>query len=117
MANWDEIKVKIGNAANKAIKKTEELADSASKHIKLKAMDGKLSEKYESLGRLTYKQLKSGESQAEKISGVIDEIDSLRVQRKALHDEIEADKKKRAEEKAAKAETCTEEAAEETDAE
>lgn len=101
MANWEEIKSKIGRATNKALKKTEELADSASKHIKLKTVDGKLASKYEALGRLTYKQLKCGETQAEKISCVIEEIDSLRVQRKAIADEIEEDKRKRAEEKAA----------------
>ena len=106
MANWEEIKVKIGKAANKAVKKTEELADTASKHIKLNSIDGKLSSKYESLGRLTYKQLKSGESQAESISKVINEIDALKVKRKALADEIEADKQRRAEEKKAREESC-----------
>lgn len=99
MANWDEFCDKLGKAANKAVKKTEELADSASKFVKLKALDSKISSKYEELGRLTYKQLKSGESEAEGIAKVIEEIDSLRDRRKALHDEIEADKQRKAEEK------------------
>ena len=99
MANWDEIKDKLGRAASKAVKKTEELADSASKHIKLKAIDSKLSGRYEMLGRLTYKQLKSGDSQAERISTVIEDIDLLRSQRRALQAEIESDKQRRAEEK------------------
>ena len=104
MANWDNIKVKVGKAASTAAKKTGELADTASKYVKLKAVDVKLSSKYESLGRLTYKQLKNGGSQAQKISEVIEQIDSLNEQRKAIKDEIEAEKQRRAEEKATKKE-------------
>ena len=100
MADWNEIKSQIGKAANKAVKRTGEIADIASKQIKLKSLDSKLSAKYESLGRLTYKQIKCGESQAEKISSVITEIDDLRVKRSELADEIEADKVKRAEARA-----------------
>ena len=102
MANWNEFCDKVGKAANKAAQKTEELADSASKYVKLKSLDSKISSKYEDLGRLTYKQLKNGESEAEKISAVIEDIDSLRERRKALSEEIEADKQRRAEQKAAK---------------
>ncbi len=104
MADWNKIKTKIGDAANKAAKKTGELADTASKHVRLKMLDGKISSKYEELGRLTYKQLKNEISQADKISAVIEAIDSLREQRKALKDEIEVDKQARSEEKAGKAE-------------
>lgn len=100
MADWNGIKVQIGKAANKAVKVTGEIADIASKQIKLKSYDSKLSSKYESLGRLTYKQIKCGESQAERISAVITEIDGLRVKRSELAEEIEADKVRRAEEKA-----------------
>ena len=99
MSDWGEIKNKIGKAAGKAVKKTEEIADVAKKQIKLKSYDSKLSSKYESLGRLTYKQIKCGESQAESISTVISEIDELRVKRSDLANEIEADKVRRAKEK------------------
>lgn len=102
MANWDEFCTQVGKVANKAVKKTEELADSASKYVKLKALDSKLDSKYEKLGRLTYKQLKSGTSEAEEIAKIIEDVDSLRIRRKELYDEIEADKKRRAEEKSAK---------------
>ena len=100
MADWTEIREKISKAANKAVKTTGEVADIATKQIKLKSLDSKLSGKYEDLGRLTYKQIKSGESQAESIAVIIDEIDGLRVKRKDLEDEIAEDKKRRAEEKA-----------------
>lgn len=109
MADWNEIRAKIEKAANTAVKKTGEIADSASKYVKLKSYDSKISSKYESLGRLTYKQIKSGESQAEGIAEVIDSIDELRTKRKKLADEIEADKKRRAEEKSAEKQKKAEE--------
>ena len=112
MANWEEIRVKVGNAAKKTAKKTEELAHITAKYVKLKALDTKISGKYEELGRYTYKQIKNEVSQAEKISLVISEIDALRAQRSTLKEEIEADKKKRTEEKA---EENSEPVAEETD--
>ena len=100
MANWKEIRTQAGKTANKAIKKTGEIADSASKYVKLKIYDTKLSSKYEELGRLTYKQIKTENSMAERISETIDEIDTLRAQRKALKEEIEAEKRRKAEAKA-----------------
>jgi len=102
MADWKEIRTQAESVANKAVKKTGELADIAAKYVKLKVLDAKLSSKFETLGRLTYKQIKSETSMAEKIAEVIEKIDSLRAQRKALNEEIEADKKRRAEQKKAK---------------
>ncbi len=104
MTNWEELRSRVGKAANKAAKKTEELADSAAKYVKIKSIESKINSLYEVLGKLTYKQLKEGTSQAEKISRVIEEIDSLRAQRKAIKAEIEAEKQRRAEEKAIKEE-------------
>ena len=78
MASWNELREDVSSLANKAIKKTEELADSASLRIKVKVTETKLKGAYEKLGRLTYKQLRSGISQAEKISEAIATIDSLR---------------------------------------
>ena len=43
MANWNEIRTQAGKTANKAIKKTGELADRAKKYMKLKSYDAKLS--------------------------------------------------------------------------
>ena len=83
---------KVKSVAGKAVKKTGEFADLAAKYVRLHSMDSKLDDRYEMLGRLTYKQLKTGESYAEKIALYIDSIDKLRVDRKALNDEIEADK-------------------------
>lgn len=109
MATWKEICTQAEKTANKAIKVTGEIADSASKYVKLKIYDSKLSARYEELGRLTYKQIKTEKSMAEKISGVIDEIDTLRIQRQVLKEDIEEDKRKRAEEKAKSNEPCSNE--------
>ena len=105
MSNWNEMCTQAGKTANKAIKKTGELADMAKKYMKLKIYDAKLSSHYEALGRLTYKQIKNDDQMAEKIAESIEKIDKLRAERKMLHDEIEADKKRRAEEKKEKANT------------
>ena len=97
MASWNEIRDDVTRVANKAIKKTGELADSASLHIKLKVSEAKLSKAYEKLGKLTYKQLKSGDSQAEKISEAMATIDSLRADAKTIKIKLEEAKAAREE--------------------
>ena len=113
MASWNEFKDKVGKAANKVAAKTSEVADTASKHVKLKAMDGKLASKYEDIGRYSYKQSRSGQSEQEKIDKLMLDVDNLIAERKALREQIEADKQRRAEEKKAREEAkAAEEAAE-----
>lgn len=102
MSEWNSLCKKVKSAAGKAVKKTEELADTAAKYVRLHRIDSKLSDRYENLGKLTYKQLKTGESQAERISAYIESIDKLRADRKALQAEIDADRARREAEKAMK---------------
>ncbi|MBP3370530.1 MAG: hypothetical protein J6L85_07235 [Clostridia bacterium] len=104
MANWNEIKTKIEKTTGTVVAKTSEIADIAAKHVRLKAMDAKLSGKYEDLGRYYYKQLKNGQSEEEKITKLVADIEKLIADRKALREEIEADKQRRAEEKKAREE-------------
>ena len=99
MADWEKISKNVGRAAGKAVRKTEEIADVTLKHIKLASCDAKISKLFEKLGRLTYKQLKTGESQAEKISELILTIDRARAEYAELRREIEEDKKRREEAK------------------
>ena len=94
MSEFNSFCKKVKKTAVKVVKKTSEAADIAAKYVKLQRIDSKLSDRYEVLGRLTYKQLKTGESHAEKIALYIDSIDKLRADRKALNEEIEADKAK-----------------------
>ena len=96
MANWEDIKASVSRATNKTIKKAGELADTASLHFKLKTLKVNQSEKFEKLGKLTYKQLKTDNSYAEAISELIAEIDALREEIKALKKEIEQFKAKEA---------------------
>ena len=93
MANWEEIKVNVGKAANKTAKKAGELADIAALHIKVKTLNVKLNEKFKKLGKLTYKQLKSNITQADAISLTVDEIDELFCEIKELKEKIEEAKK------------------------
>lgn len=116
MANWNEIKQKITKTTNKIAKKTGEAADTAAKHIRLKGIEGKLSDKYESLGRTYYKQLKGTDVEIEKIEELLVAIDTLVDERKTLKAEIEADKQRRKEEKKARQEEKEAEQAEQAEA-
>ena len=104
MANWNEIRESAKRTATKAIHKTSELVDVASMQIKLKSLESKRNTQYQLLGKLTYRQLKSGESQAEKIAPVVAELDSLLEQIRTQVAEIEAAKKAREEKKQAEKE-------------
>ena len=95
MANWNEIKTSVGHAANKTIKVAGELADIAKLNLKLKTLSVKLSGKFEKLGRLTYKQLKTETSYAEEIAVVIADIDQLRADIKEQKEKIELAKAER----------------------
>ena len=99
MADWKKIRKQVGSAANKAARKTEEIADITVKRVKLASLESKLGKQYEKLGRLTYKQLKTGETQADKISAVSPEIDRLRDEVSSMRHDIEEDKKRREEAK------------------
>lgn len=92
MSDFNDFYNGVKRVADKAVKKTGEVADLAAKYVKLHRIDSKLSSRYEVLGKLTYKQLKTGESYAEKIALYMESIDKLRAERKALCAEIEAEK-------------------------
>ena len=100
MANWEQIKGNVKQAANKAIKTTGELADLASMHLKLKALEGKRDKRYTELGKLTYRQIKTGESLAERISQIIEDLDTIRERIREQNQLIDDTKKARAEARA-----------------
>ncbi|MBR2346120.1 MAG: hypothetical protein IKA68_00795 [Clostridia bacterium] len=117
MASWETIKSQIGKVTNKVVAKTGEVADTASKHVKLKTIEGNLSEKYELLGRLAYKHIKGVEVPEEKVNALASEIAALISEKKHIKAEIEADKAKKAAEKQAKKDAKAAEEAEEAAAE
>ena len=100
MATWELFKVSAKRAANKAIKETGDAADLAALHIKLKALEAKRNDEYEMLGRLTYRQLKTGVSQAERIAPVIEKLDMIRARIKKVENDIEETKQARSERRA-----------------
>ena len=105
MANWKKIRTTVGHAATTAAKKTGEVADLTAMRLKLKMLQAKRDEQYKQLGKLTYRQLKSGESQAEKIAPVVEELDELAVKMQVLVNDIARAK----EQYAAKKETAKQE--------
>lgn len=96
MANWNEIKTSVSSAANKTLRVAGDLADSAKLNFKLKTLSAKASGKFEKLGRLTYRQLKTGTSYAEEIATIIADIDDIRAEIKEIKAKIEAAKAERA---------------------
>ena len=100
MANWENIKSGVSKAANTTIKKTGELAENASMHMKLARLMSKRDDLFAKLGKLTYTQLKTDDSHAEEIAAVISQIDTLGVQIRAQKAKIEGAKAEKAREKA-----------------
>ena len=101
MADWNNVRAEVGRAANKAIKKTGEVADVAAVYVKIKMAEAKVDGYYTTLGKLTYKQLKTGESQAEKIKPIVDGIDASREKIRMLRAKLEEEKQRRKEEREA----------------
>lgn len=95
MADWNKVRKNVGTAAGKAAKKTGEVVDIASLYVKLKMAQAKLDGYYTALGKLTYKQLKTGESQAERIKPIVDKIDDTQAKMRALGKKIEDEKERR----------------------
>lgn len=119
MADWKKIRTTVGHAATKAAKKTGEVADLTAMRLKLKLLQGKRDEQYKLLGKLTYRQIKSGESQAEKIAPVIEELDELAIKVQVLVNDIARAKAQYAAQKEAakQAEQAKAEAADASEAE
>ena len=89
METWNLFKKSAKRAANSALKETSDAADLAGLHIRLKALEARRNEGYEALGRLTYRQLKTGVSQAERIAPVIEDLDSVRAKIKKTNEQID----------------------------
>ena len=118
MASWNEIKATISKTADKVAAKTSEVADTAAKHVKIKTIDGKVTDKYTELGRVYYVVLKGEEVEEGKAEAIVAEIEALVAEKKAIKAELEAEKQRREEAKKAKAaaEAAADAATEETEA-
>ena len=97
MATWDILKLSAKRVADAALKETGDAADLAALNIKRKTLEAKRNSEYEMLGRLTYRQLKTGVSQAERIAPVIEKLDMIRARIKKVEMDIEETKIARSE--------------------
>ena len=97
MSTWNDLRNVFGRAAIGAIQRTGEFADVTAMRLKLKVLEGKRDDQYRVLGKLTYRQLKTGVSQAEKIAVAIESLDDIRGKIRRLTDEIDQIKAERAE--------------------
>ena len=96
MKDWNELRNTMERMANNALRRTGELADMTAMGMKLKKLEGQRDEQYRVLGKLTYRQLKTGVSQAEKIADTIDALDEVRQRIRVLRDDMERVKAERA---------------------
>jgi hypothetical protein len=75
MAKWEKLRSGISKVAGKTIRKTEEVAENATMYVKLSSLRSARDKHFTALGRLVYKQTKTGNSQSEAIAKTIVEID------------------------------------------
>lgn len=107
MPNWEKIKKNIGNLADKTVNKTKELTDTASLKIKIASKESDRDIAYKKLGKLAYVKLKQlegfdSEETTEKISKLLEELDTILSELAALKAEEEARKQEKQAEKEAK---------------
>ena len=95
MAKYDTIRTGVGEMVGKAIKSTGEVAGLTMLYVRLKAAEAQLDGYYTALGKLTFKQLESGESQAEKIAPTLEGIRKTQTKIRALRNKIAIERAKR----------------------
>lgn len=77
MTFFDDIKRTATDAADKAVKKTNQLAAIAKLNINIKTSEAKLSAIYEEIGRLFYTAERSGKDHTEEITAYIMKADDV----------------------------------------
>lgn len=108
MSKWEELKSNLSVIADKTIKKTKELTDTASLKIKIASKEADRDIEYKNLGRLTYLKLKDTDTKdpealTKQISESIEKLDTINEEILTLKKEDELRKKaKKAEKEEAK---------------
>ena len=95
MAKYDTIRTGVGKMAGKALKGTEAAAGLTMLYVRLKTAEAQLDGYFTALGKLTFKQLETGESQAEKIATTLECIREKRQKVRALRNKIAVERAKR----------------------
>ena len=96
----EEYEDRVAEAAAKVWAKTEELTDTATRFVKLKAAEAQLKAEYEKLGKYAYRHLRMHKPETENLNASLDRVHTLRERVLALRTQIEEEKKLRAERKA-----------------
>ena len=98
MGSWQKIRTGITGVAGKTIRKTEEVAENATLHIKLNSLEKKRDKQFLRLGRYTYKQLKGNNANADTIAKIVADLDATLAaieHQKHLIEEHKAEKERR----------------------
>ena len=94
MSKFEKFVNSLENACEKAAKKTAKFTDVAATKVKLKAVEAKLCDKYEILGKEAEALLRGMDEIPEQIAAALDEITKVKEKIKNLEDEIEEKKNK-----------------------
>lgn len=94
MSKWNEIKNNIARVADKAVQKTDELADIAALKLSIVGKESTRDSEYKKLGKLIYEKLQTANSEKadilteqisetiKKLDALIDEIEKLEIELK-----------------------------------
>ena len=108
MASWQEFCDGVKKVTNQVIAETGELADSASLRVKLTQKNSKLSELYEQLGEINYKQIKGEAVDQKTIDDTVLKIDAMKAEIAEIKATIQAKKDAKKESEEAKKEADAE---------
>ena len=91
MATFNEFCANVKKGFSKLGDQVERVADTASLRIKLTAIDGKLTEYYSELGKLTYANLRGNatEDEQKRIDTLLTMIDGKMAEKKDIESELE----------------------------
>ena len=110
MSTFRRICTATKRTALKITDKAEQLVDTATASVKIKALEMRIEEKYEDLGRVIYRDLHTDDNLEEEKLAIIAEIDALFDRIATLKEEIDEEEAEEVAEAAPEEETATEDA-------
>ena len=102
MSKWDDFCAGVSRTTKTTASKTKHIANLTSLKVKLGGLEGKVSEEYDTLGRIYYMQVVGKVESADAIRNQIKIISDINKQINAVNAEIRELKRVEAEEKAAR---------------
>lgn len=98
MSEWNKFCTTAKKTAETIASKTGEVVDHAATKLKIKGLELRKDEQYETLGRLVYRSLRTGEDTEEERNQAVAEIDALNEKITALKEKCSSEKAPAAEE-------------------